>query len=134
MLSKTLLSLEEMQKAMAFIQRNTEAIEAEEFYEDEVLHTAIAHQLQVVGQAARKLSDEFMAQHAEIPWRQIIGLRNRIVHEYAKLDIRTIWDISQTDVPILQQQIAQLMALLEPSSTVSSSHTSSRHRDDVESS
>ncbi len=107
--SNKLIYLQEMRDAILFIRRHTEAVEAEEFYEDEVLHTAIAHQLQILGQAARKLPDDFAAEYPQVPWGPIIGLRNRIVHEYARLDMRTLWSIVQNDLPTLQAQIVQML-------------------------
>jgi len=57
------------------------------------------------------LSDEFKASHAEIPWRDIVSLRHRIVHEYFRLDLDVIWEIVQRDVPEL---IGRLEPLVPP--------------------
>jgi len=67
--------------------------------------------LEVVGEAARVLSDEFKASHAEIPWRDIVSLRHRIVPEYFRLDLDVIWEIVQRDVPEL---IGRLEPLVPP--------------------
>ena len=54
----------------------------EKFKTDELLQNAIMHQIQIIGEAARKVSQEYKLAHPQIPWQAIIGMRNRLVHEY----------------------------------------------------
>jgi uncharacterized protein with HEPN domain len=64
---------------------------------------AIAKAVELIGESASKVSPEKRAQYAEIPWRTIVGLRHRIVHDYQNLDLQRLWQIVQHDVPQLQQ-------------------------------
>jgi uncharacterized protein with HEPN domain len=75
------------------------------------LHMVVERGLEIVGEAARSLSPEFKDAHPEIPWRQIVGLRNVLIHRYGELDPQAIWRIANEDLPKL---MAQIRALLPP--------------------
>ncbi len=83
----------------------------EEFMSDGKLQSALCMKLEIIGEAARTVSDEYKTTHPEIPWHDIIGLRHRIVHEYFRLDLGIIWDIVQKDIPAL---IAMMEPLIPP--------------------
>ena len=61
----------------------------------------LAHLVQVIGEAARKVSPEFQSDHPEIPWRQIVGMRHRIVHDYMRMDEDVLWKVVSEDLPAL---------------------------------
>ena len=61
-------------------------VTAEQFAQDEMRQSATRYQLQIIGEAAWKVSEETKAAHAEIPWEKIAGLRHRLVHEYGAID------------------------------------------------
>jgi uncharacterized protein with HEPN domain len=68
----------------------------------------VVRNLEVIGEAASRLPDEFRAQRGGIPWRRIVGLRHRIVHEYFDVDLDLVWTIVRAEMPELK---AQLLAL-----------------------
>jgi uncharacterized protein with HEPN domain len=68
---------------------------------DDILRLGLTHIVQVVGEAARKVSSEFQQSHSEIPWRQIIGMRHRIVHDYMRVDEDVLWEVVSKDLPAL---------------------------------
>ncbi|MBM3129256.1 MAG: DUF86 domain-containing protein [Chloroflexi bacterium] len=70
---------------------------------------AVIHQIQVIGEVARNISDDFQEQHPEIPWPKMIGMRNKIVHDYGNVDIQLAWDTAKNDIPQLKQIIVQLV-------------------------
>jgi uncharacterized protein with HEPN domain len=65
--------------------------------------------LEIIGEAVKAVSEECKAVNPEIPWRGIIGLRNRIIHEYFRLDLDVIWEIAHKDVPALIALVAPLI-------------------------
>ena len=69
---------------------------------------AVIHSIEVIGEAARQTPKNFKEKHPEIPWRETIGLRNVIAHEYFGLDIEIIWDVIQTRIPSLAEQIKKV--------------------------
>jgi uncharacterized protein with HEPN domain len=81
-----------------------------DFYESELHQSAIVRELQVVGEAARQVSGEFQADHPEISWIQIVGMRNRLVHEYFRVSLSIVWQIVREDIPDLIEQIEPLIS------------------------
>lgn len=79
----------------------------EEFDRSSLHQHAIMKVIENVGEAARKISDETKAAHPEIPWSDIIGMRNRLIHDYFRIDLEKLWDTVQQDIP-------KLIPLLEP--------------------
>ena len=73
-----------------------------EGFEQSSLHqNAMIRTLQVLGEAARKISPEGKQAHPEIPWPEIIGLRYRLVHDYFRIDLPKVWDVVENDIPRL---------------------------------
>jgi uncharacterized protein with HEPN domain len=68
---------------------------------------AILRQLTIVGEAPKRVSAEFRGSHPEVPWRQISGFRDVVVHDYSRVDLQEVWRIVQEDLPAL-------VTLLEP--------------------
>lgn len=66
---------------------------------------AIAHAVEQLGEAAARVSPEFCDEHPEIPWRQIVGARNRLAHEYERIDWNIIWKILHDSIPTLLESL-----------------------------
>ncbi len=62
---------------------------------------AVERALEIVGEAARRVSDPFKAGHPEIPWRDLIGLRNVLTHDYGEIKSERLWEIATSDAPRL---------------------------------
>lgn len=82
-----------------------------EFARSDLHQNAILKTVEIVGEAAACISDDSRSAHPEIPWHQIVGLRNRIVHAYFEVDLRVVWQVVQKDLPVL---ISQLEPLVPP--------------------
>lgn len=72
-----------------------------DFDRDEVLRLAMRHIIQIIGEAANRVSTEFRATHPEIPWEEIVGMRHRVVHDYLGIDEEIIWTTLTHDLPKL---------------------------------
>jgi uncharacterized protein with HEPN domain len=68
---------------------------------DRVFRAACERFIEIVGEAASNVSEDFRNAHAEIPWRKIVGTRNILAHGYAQLDLNILWDIIEIDLPEL---------------------------------
>ncbi len=94
-------------KALAKIQGRTR----QDFDEDENLRLALAHLLQTVGEAARQVAQSFQAAHPSIPWKAIVGMRHKVVHDYLSVDEDVVW---RTVTQELGPLIAELEKLMPP--------------------
>jgi uncharacterized protein with HEPN domain len=84
-------------------------MDQEQFRRDEKAVDAVVRNLEILGEAARQLPEDFVTRHPKVPWRQIAGLRNRIVHEYFGLDIDLIWQVTQHDLVQLKTWLETLV-------------------------
>jgi uncharacterized protein with HEPN domain len=89
--------LEHTQEAIALTQGKTRT----DLDDDRVLSLALVRLLEIVGEAAGRVSEETRVLHPEIPWPQIIGLRNRLIHGYDAVDYDILWQIINEDLPAL---------------------------------
>src|SRR6202044_2916074 len=85
-----------------------EGMDQEQFGQDEKTVDAVARNLEILGEATRQLPEYFVAQFPKVPWRQMAGLRNRIVHDYFGLDLEIIWQVVRHDLPQLRSQLESL--------------------------
>lgn len=79
------------------------------FQKEELIQTWIVHHLQILGEAAARISDEFKAAHSDIPWSKIIGMRNILVHDYFQIDIDIVWAVIEKDLPQLREMIKKML-------------------------
>jgi uncharacterized protein with HEPN domain len=76
---------------------------------DHVLELALTRLLEIIGEAAARMTDAMQAAQPHIPWREIIGLRNRLIHGYDAVDLDILWDIIQEDLPRLIEALEKIL-------------------------
>jgi uncharacterized protein with HEPN domain len=81
----------------------------DKFSQNKQLRYAVERQLMVIGEAAAHVSIEFQERHSEILWRQIVGQRNVLAHEYGEILVERIWLTATTSIPLLLNQIEKLL-------------------------
>ena len=79
------------------------------FREDLKTQDAVVRNLQVIGEAAKKVSAGTRAAHPDVPWKSMAGMRDRIVHDYFGVSIEIVWDVVKNHLPLLQKQVARLL-------------------------
>ncbi len=76
-------------------------VDRHEFDSNEILRLALAHLIQNVGEAARLVSPAFRDGHPDVPWKQVIGMRHRVVHDYMAVDYDIVWNVVKMELPPL---------------------------------
>jgi uncharacterized protein with HEPN domain len=84
-----------------------------EFMASTLLQDAILRNLQTLAESTQKLSDGLKEKHPEVPWRQIAGFRNILVHNYLGVDLKQVWLIIERDLPALKHQVEMIRQELE---------------------
>ncbi|MGB2926648.1 MAG: DUF86 domain-containing protein [Limnothrix sp.] len=98
----------DMEEAIAKIEKYATQGKAE-FFDNELIQTWIVFQLQIIGEAARSISDETYEKYPQIEWRNIIDFRNLLVHEYFRIDLKIVWKIVETEIPKLKRQVQAIL-------------------------
>lgn len=79
---------------------------------DRLLLSGVTRQIEIIGEASNMITAERRTAHPEVPWKQLIGMRHKIIHDYFAVQTETVWDVVTNDVPLLREQIARIIALL----------------------
>lgn len=87
------------------IQRYLQGVLKEDFDQNSMLQDAVIRQIEIIGEAARNVSEEFKEKNPEIPWLTMTGMRNKLIHEYFAVNSSIVWDTIMGDLPVLKQQI-----------------------------
>jgi uncharacterized protein with HEPN domain len=77
---------------------------------ERMLELALVRLIEIVGEAATRVGPEGQVQHSSIPWRQVIGMRNRLVHGYDKVDLDVLWDTVEEELPPLIEELERIVA------------------------
>jgi uncharacterized protein with HEPN domain len=107
-------NLWDMLEAAVRIQHFLRGKTFEDFLRDDMLRAAVERNLGIIGEAARRISEELKRDHPEIPWRKIIAQRNVLIHEYGDIDYKQIWEVVTLHLPHLIEQIRPLIPPLPP--------------------
>ena len=102
----------DMLEAAREVERFTAGVSREQYLDERMRQRAVERALEIVGEAARLVSEPFKQSHAEIPWRSIVGLRNILAHEYGEVKQVRLWAVVTKDIPDL---IKRLVPLVPPS-------------------
>lgn len=101
--------LEDIVEAIERIVTYVEGLNYESFAKDTKTQDAVIRNLEVIGEAAKQVSDTLREQHPEIPWREVCGVRDKLIHHYFGINVETLWQIIETDLsPLLSQMKAIL--------------------------
>lgn len=96
--------LRDIAEAIERIERHTKAGRAG-FDRDELVQNWVVHHLQIIGEAARRLSDDWKAARPEVPWHAIVGMRHVLVHSYFEVDADVVWLTVENDLPGLKRVV-----------------------------
>jgi uncharacterized protein with HEPN domain len=102
-------TLLDIQRASIKVIQFQQGISKADFIEDDKTQSAIVFQLMIVGEAVKRLSQEFRAQHPEIPWQLIAGMRDNLIHNYDDIDLDEVWKTATADIPVLLTQLNPLI-------------------------
>lgn len=86
---------------------------AEDFLMDKMLYYAVVKNMEIIGEAAYMLTNEFRETHSETNWKDIVNMRHILVHGYYQIDSRIVWHTILNDLPILECQINQYLTEIE---------------------
>ena len=98
-----------MAKLCRTILRLTNGMSETEFYSDERTQLAVLYEITIIGEVVKRLSKDFRQSHPEIQWRQIAGMRDRLVHDYDEVNLDLVWQVIKNFIPELLYYITPLL-------------------------
>lgn len=95
--------------AIIKIEKYISGVEKTVFLQNDILQDAVMRQVEIIGEASSRISDEMQEKHPNLPWFEMRAIRNKIVHDYLEINTDIIWDTVQSDLPPLKNQIKNIL-------------------------
>ena len=100
--------IDHIRESIAAIEAYTQDVSQEQFLNNSQIQDAVCRRLEIIGEAANKLESEFTEKFPNIPWYEIIAMRNILIHEYFGVDPDQVWNTVQKDIPELKRQLEKI--------------------------
>jgi uncharacterized protein with HEPN domain len=101
--------LRHIQVEAEYLLKSCAGLKLEDFLADETLRRAAVRSLEIIGEASKKVPEEFRKDYPDIAWRAMSGMRDRLIPDYFGVDYELVWDIVQNRIPILQHQLSSIL-------------------------
>ena len=92
-----------------YLIRHSRGLGRTDFLADETLRRAFVRSLEIIGEAAKKVPEDLRQKHAQVEWRVIGGMRDRLIHDYFGVDFDIVWDVVVNKVPALREEIVRIL-------------------------
>lgn len=101
--------LADMQEAVGSVLEFTQGMTWDQFVQDRKTVYAVVRAFEIIGEAAKKVPAGVRKRHQTVPWKQMAGMRNKLIHEYFGVNYQVLWKTVHSDIPPLQRQIDQVL-------------------------
>jgi uncharacterized protein with HEPN domain len=88
-------------------------LDSDRFSADPTRKRAFVRSLEIIGEAAKNIPDSFRQQYPDVAWRKMSGMRDKLIHLYFGVDYRIVWSVTQTELPVLKQQIEMMLSEID---------------------
>jgi len=91
------------------IESFSKGVSKSDFMKDDLKASAIIRKLEIIGEAAKNISSEFRKKYPKIEWKEIAGLRDKLIHHYFGVNLERVWNVVKDDIPKLKKQISEIL-------------------------
>jgi len=91
--------------AISVIEKFVHNVHEETFRKNRLIQDAVIRELEIIGGATKYVGESLKKKHPEIPWKEVGGMRDKLIHEYFGVDISLVWEVVQKDLPELKRKI-----------------------------
>ncbi len=103
------LLLEDIIGCTQSIEKYIKGVEFDDFAQNQMLIDAVVRNLEIIGESAKWIPDEVKAKHSDVEWHKIVGLRNRVVHDYFDVDLGIIWFVIKNELAALRKKFQRVL-------------------------
>ena len=96
-------------EAISWVEEYLANTTKEESLDNHLVQDGVIRQVGIVGEAAKHLSSEFREKHIDMPWKDIAGMRDKLIHDYFGVDIEAVWETAIRDIPILKAKVTSIL-------------------------
>lgn len=104
-----LVYLKHILDAISEIEKYIQGVNHEKFLADSMIQNAIIRQIEIIGEATRRLSAEFRQKYKDVPWKEITGMRDKLIHDYFGVDLEAVWDTATKDISVLKDEVQSIL-------------------------
>jgi uncharacterized protein with HEPN domain len=91
------------------IEEYTRGVGYEDFMKTNLVQAGVIREIEIIGEATKRLTQGFKGKYRDIPWKQMAGMRDKLIHDYFGIDLDAVWDTTERDIPILKGSIKDIM-------------------------
>lgn len=102
------LYLEHILESIGRIEKFTDGISKDDFQNTILIQDAVIRNFEIIGEAAKRLTAAFTQSHPELPWQDMAGMRDKLIHHYLDVDIDVVWKTIEVDLPVLKNHIMRI--------------------------
>ena len=104
-----LVYLKHISDAISRIEEYTQGVGYEDFMDNHLIQDGVIRQIEIIGEATKRLSDEIREKYPHIPWKDIAGMGDKLIHGYFGVDLGAVWDTVEEDIPLLKSETEKII-------------------------
>ena len=95
--------------AISRIEEYVQGVEEPDFKQKYLVQDGVIRQLEIIGEAVKRISNEIRLRYQHIPWQDIAGTRDKLIHQYFGVDIEKVWVMVKEDIPVLKHEVSEIL-------------------------
>ncbi len=104
-----LVYVQHIRDAILKVEKYTRSCDYDDFKVNDLIQDGVIRQIEIIGEATKRLSPEFRGKYPILPWKDIAGMRDKLIHHYLGVDIEAVWKTVKEDIPLLKREIGKIL-------------------------